>query len=199
MLNSMIENPRPTRAEITDVANAIYDGTDCVMLSGETASGRFPVEAVKTMSDICIETEKHLQERKAYHERKGLANVSAATGYSAVFMAEQVGAAAILCPSHSGRTARIVAAYRPDLPILVPSPNEETLRTCCFIWGAKAYKTIEQGTLQNTIYHSLQVAREVGLVDAGELVVITAGDPQTSPRMGTYSTSTNMSMIAQVQ
>ena len=199
MLNSMIENPRPTRAEITDVANAIYDGTDCVMLSGETASGRFPVEAVKTMSDICIETEKHLQERKAYHERKGLANVSAATGYSAVFMAEQVGAAAILCPSHSGRTARIVAAYRPDLPILVPSPNEETLRTCCFIWGAKAYKTIEQGTLQNTIYHSLQVAREVGLVNAGELVVITAGDPQTSPRMGNYSTSTNMSMIAQVQ
>ena len=195
----MIENPRPTRAEITDVANAIYDGTDCVMLSGETASGKYPAEAVKTMSDICIETELHLEKRKAYHERRGLANVSAATGFSAVFMAEQVGAAAILCPSHSGRTARIVSAYRPDLPILVPSPNEETLRNCCFIWGAKAYKTIEQGTLQNTIYHSLQVARNVGLVDAGELVVITAGDPQTSPRMGDYSTSTNMAMVAQVQ
>ena len=199
MLNSMIENPRPTRAEITDVANAIYDGTDCVMLSGETASGKYPAEAVKTMSDICVETELHLEKRKAYHERRGLANVSAATGFSAVFMAEQVGAAAILCPSHSGRTARIVSAYRPDLPILVPSPNEETLRNCCFIWGAKAYKTIEQGTLQNTIYHSLQVAPNVGLVDAGELVVITAGDPQTSPRMGDYSTSTNMAMVAQIQ
>ena len=199
MLNSMIENPRPTRAEITDVANAIYDGTDCVMLSGETASGKYPVEAVKTMADICIETEKHLEERKAYHERRGLANVSAATGYSAVFLSAQVGAKAILCPSHSGRTARIVAAYRPKLPIYVPSPNEETLRNCCFIWGAEAYKTIEQGTLQNTLYHSLKVARDVGLVAAGDLVVITAGDPQTSPRMGDYNTSTNMSMIAQVQ
>ena len=199
MLNSMIENPRPTRAEITDVANAIYDGTDCVMLSGETASGAYPVEAVRTMTDICLETESHLMERKAYHRREGLANVSGATGYAAVFMAEQVDAKAILCPTHTGRTARLISEYRSDLPIYAASPNDEAIRTCCFIWGTEGYKTIEQGTLQSTIYHSLQVARKEGLVDTGDIVVITAGDVQTSPRTGDYATATNVAMVAQVQ
>lgn len=199
MLNSMIDNPRPTRAEITDVANAIYDGTDCVMLSGETASGKYPIEAVKTMADICCETEKHLPERHAYHRRHGLANVSGATGYAAVFMAEQVGAKAILCPTHSGRTARLISAYRSNLPVYAGSPDDETIRTCCFVWGVECYKTVEQGTLQNTIYHTLQIAKERGLVETGDLVVVTAGDPQTSPRMGNYSTSTNVAMVAQVQ
>lgn len=199
MLNSMIENPRPTRAEITDVANAIYDGTDCVMLSGETASGKYPVEAVKTMSDICIETEKYLPERTAYRERGGLKNVNGSTGYAAVFMAEQVAAKVILCPTHTGRTARLISEYRSKLPVYAASPNEQAIRDCCFLWGVEAYLTVEQSSLQNTIYHSLQVAKEHGLVDAGDLVVITAGDPQTSPRMGDYSTSTNMALIAQVQ
>ena len=199
MLDSMIRNPRPARAEVTDVANAIYDGTDCVMLSGETAAGKYPVAAVRTMAEVAKETETYLEERKAYHDRGGVRNVNGATGFAAVEMADRVNAKCILCPTHSGRTARIVSNFRPRIPLYAMSPSEEAIRRTCFYWGVYGFKTTEQGSLSNTLYNALSVAKANKVVDAGDIVVITAGDPQTSPRQGDYTTSTNMAMVAQVQ
>ena len=199
MLDSMQRNPRPTRAEVTDVANAIYDGTDCVMLSGETAAGKYPIEAVKTMSEICKETEKYVPERKEYHDRGGVRNVNGATGFAALEMADRVNAKCILAPTHSGRSARLISTFRPKMPLYATSPSEETIRRTCFYWGVYAYRTVEQGSLSSTLYNALTTAKNNGLVEAGDIVVITAGDAQTSPRLGDYTTSTNMAMVAQVQ
>lgn len=199
MLDSMIRNPRPTRAEVTDVANAIYDGTDCVMLSGETAAGKYPVEAVTTMSEICKETEKYLPERNTYHDRGGVRNVNGATGFAAVEMANRINAKCIIVPTHSGRSARLVSVFRPQEPIYATSPSEETIRRTCFYWGVYAFRSVETGGLSNTLYGALQTVKANGAVNAGDIVILTAGDPQTSPRQGDYTTSTNMVMIAQVQ
>jgi pyruvate kinase len=199
MLDSMIRNPRPTRAEITDVANAIYDGTDCVMLSGETAAGKYPVKAVQTMAAICCETEKYLKERHQYHDRGGIKNINSAVGFAAVSMANRVNAKCIIAPTHSGRTARLISTFRSSLPVYAMSPSDVTLRRTNFYWGVQAFRTTEQGTLSDTCYNALTVAKEHGIVDAGDIVVITAGDPHTSPSQGDYITSTNMAMIAQVQ
>ncbi|MBP3883720.1 MAG: pyruvate kinase [Olsenella sp.] len=199
MLDSMTHNPRPTRAEVNDVANAVYDGTDCVMLSGETAAGSYPVEAVKMMSSICRETERYLQERHAFHDRGGLYNVNAAIGLAAVDVADRVKAKCIICPTHSGRTARLISNFRPKLRVVAMSPSQHAIRKTCFLWGVEAYKTTEQGSLSATCYNALTVAKEKGVVNTGDLVVITAGDPQTSPSQGDYITSTNMTMVSQIQ
>lgn len=199
MLDSMQRNPRPTRAEITDVANAVYDGTDCVMLSGETAAGKYPIDAVRTMSEICKETEKYLPEGNYYYDRGGVRNVNGATGFAAVEMADRVGAKCILVPTHSGRSARLVSNFRPKMPLYAMSPSDESIRRTCFYWGVYAFRTTEQGSLSNTLYNALTVAKERGVAESGDIVVLTAGDPQTSPRLGDYTTSTNMAMIAQVQ
>lgn len=199
MLDSMIRNPRPTRAEVNDVANAIYDGTDCVMLSGETAAGKYPVEAVKMMASICRETEKYLPERREYHDRGGMRNVNSAIGLAAAEVADRVNAKCIICPTHSGRTSRLISNFRPRIPIVAMSPSNHAVRKTCFQWGVDAYKTTEQGSLSATCYNALTVAKENGVVDAGDLVVVTAGDPQTSPSQGDYITSTNMAMVSQIQ
>ena len=199
MLDSMIRNPRPTRAEENDVANAIYDGTDCVMLSGETAAGKYPVEAVKMMASICRETEKYLPERREYHDRGGMRNVNSAIGLAAAEVAERVNAKCIICPTHSGRTSRLISNFRPRIPIVAMSPSNHAIRKTCFQWGVDAYKTTEQGSLSATCYNALTVAKENGVVDTGDLVVVTAGDPQTSPSQGDYITSTNMAMVSQIQ
>ena len=199
MLDSMIRNPRPTRAEVTDVANAIYDGTDCVMLSGETAAGKYPVEAVKMMASVCKETEKYLAERHQYHDRGGLRNVNAAIGLAAVEIADRVDAKCIICPTHSGRTARLISNFRPHLNIVAMSPSNHAIRKTCFLWGVDGYKTTEQGSLSSTCYNALTIAKEQGVVNTGDLVVITAGDPRTSPSQGDYITSTNMTMVSQIQ
>ena len=199
MLDSMIRNPRPTRAEVNDVANALYDGTDCVMLSGETAAGKYPVEAVKMMASICRETEKYLPERREYHDRGGMRNVNSAIGLAAAEVAERVNAKCIICPTHSGRTSRLISNFRPRIPIVAMSPSNHAIRKTCFQWGVDAYKTTEQGSLSATCYNALTVAKENGVVDTGDLVVVTAGDPQTSPSQGDYITSTNMAMVSQIQ
>ena len=199
MLDSMTHNPRPTRAEVGDVANAVYDGADCVMLSGETAAGQYPVNAVKTMSAICKETERFLAERQVYHDRGGVRNVNSAIGFASVEIADRVGAKCIICPTNSSRTARLISNFRPGLPIYAMSPSRQAIRKTCFLWGVFAYKTTEQGSLQSTIHESLERAKEQHLVSRGDVVVITSGDPQTSPQQGDYITSTNMCMVAQVQ
>ena len=199
MLDSMIRNPRPTRAEVNDVANAIYDGTDCVMLSGETAAGKYPVEAVKMMASICRATEKYLPARREYHDRGGMRNVNSAIGLAAAEVAERVNAKCIICPTHSGRTSRLISNFRPRIPIVAMSPSNHAIRKTCFQWGVDAYKTTEQGSLSATCYNALTVAKENGVVDTGDLVVVTAGDPQTSPSQGDYITSTNMAMVSQIQ
>ena len=199
MLDSMIRNPRPTRAEVNDVANAIYDSTDCVMLSGETAAGKYPVEAVKMMASICRETEKYLPERREYHDRGGMRNVNSAIGLAAAEVADRVNAKCIICPTHSGRTSRLISNFRPRIPIVAMSPSNHAVRKTCFQWGVDAYKTTEQGSMSATCYNALTVAKENGVVDTGDLVVVTAGDPQTSPSQGDYITSTNMAMVSQIQ
>ena len=199
MLESMIHNPRPTRAEISDVANAVYDGTDCVMLSGETAAGKYPIDAVSTMSDICKETEKYVQENKTYYDRHGVRNVNGATGFAAVEMADRVNAKCIIVPTHSGRSARLVSKFRPKVPLYAMSPSEEAVRRTCFYWGVYAFRTTEQGALTGTLYNALTTAKQNKVVESGDIVILTAGDPQTSPRQGDYTTSTNLAMIAQVQ
>ncbi len=199
MLDSMQRNPRPTRAEVNDVANAVYDGTDCVMLSGETAAGKYPVDAVRTMSDICKETEKYVEENKNYYDRHGVRNVNGATGFAAVEMADRVNAKCIIVPTHSGRSARLVSKFRPKVPLYAMSPSEEAVRRTCFYWGVYAFRTTEQGSLTGTLYNALTTAKQNKVVEGGDIVVLTAGDPQTSPRQGDYTTSTNLAMIAQVQ
>jgi pyruvate kinase len=198
MLDSMIRNPRPTRAEVTDVANAVLDGTDCVMLSGETAAGKYPVEAVKMMSSICCETELFLQEHQHYFDRGGVKNVNGAIGFACVTTAERTGATCIIAPTATGRTARLISDFRPRLPIYAISPSDITIRKCSFYWGVEAFKSTTQGTLSATIYDALTVAQKHGVVEQGDLAIVTAGDPQTSPSMGDYITSTNMMMVAQV-
>lgn len=127
MLDSMIRNPRPTRAEVNDVANAIMDGTDCVMLSGETAAGKYPVEAVKMMASICHETEQYLEERHNYHERGGVRDVNGSIGFAAVTTANRVGAKCILTPTESGRTA---VSSRTSAPPCRSLPCPRTTRRC---------------------------------------------------------------------
>ncbi len=198
MLDSMVHNPRPTRAEVTDVANAIFDGTDCVMLSAETAAGAYPVESVRMMAEICQQAEQRLPERHTYHDRGGLRNVSGATSFGAVEMAQRVGASALLCPTDSGRTARIMAAFRPHFPIIATSRFERTVRRTSFFWGVMGLIAPEQDGLAQICYGALRVARKAGHVKTDDLVVITAGDPITSPLTKRSETSTNVTMVAQV-
>lgn len=197
MLESMTHNPRPTRAEVTDVANAIFDGTDCVMLSGETAAGNFPTEAVRMMAEVCQQAERHLRERRKYHEQTSISAVSSATGFAAVELARRVGAVAILCPTVSGRTARIMSSFRPALPILVTTPLESTMRHTNFYWGVQGMLTEEQEGLSRTFFDSLQTARKLGYVQQDDIVVLTAGDPLTSPFTKGIETATNVCAVAQ--
>lgn len=199
MLESMVQNPRPTRAEINDVANAIYDGTDCVMLSGETAAGLWPIEAVATMSDICKETERYLNEREDYHARAGIKNVNSSIGYAAVSTAKRVGARCILCPTHSGRTARLISTFRPSQPFYATSPSEATIRRTCFYWGTYAFMASEQPSLMMMLHDSIAVAKANGVVEPGDIVVLTAGDRGTVPHNDEYTSSTNLLMVAQVE
>ncbi len=198
MLESMVNNPRPTRAEVTDVANAIFDGTDCVMLSGETAAGHFPLESVRMMSEVCKQAEQHLPERNKYHERVGLENVSASTGFAAVEIARRVGASAILCPTKSGRTARIMSVFRPKFPIIATTPCKHTVRRTNFYWGVEAVLTTEQDGVAAICYDALRKARLSKIVRTDDLVVITAGDPISSPLTQGTEANTNVCMVAQI-
>lgn len=179
MLDSMVRNPRPTRAEVTDVANAILDGTDAIMLSAETASGKYSVESVETMVRIAEETEKTLDYEEILHERRLMRDYSMtnAIGHATCTSAHGLGATAILTPTTSGHTAFVVAKFRPEAPILAFAGNEKIARRLALCWGAEPLilAPVESETMMFRL--AIEIAKEKGLVKDGDTVIFTAGIP----------------------
>ena len=179
MLDSMIVNPRPTRAEISDVANAIYDGTSAIMLSGETAAGAYPVEALKTMSAIAERTEQegfHLRGRMM-DSNPGKISVSDATAHAACLTARDVNAAAIVTVSESGTTARLLSKYRPQQPIIACVMREQVQRQLSLSWGITPLMMSLAHSTDELIEMSTALAEKNGYLHNGELAVVTAGVP----------------------
>ena len=178
MLDSMIVNPRPTRAEISDVANAIYDGTSAIMLSGETAAGAYPVEALKTMSAIAERTEQESHSRFApLTENTGKISVSDATAHAACLTAKDVNAAAIVTVTESGTTARLLSKYRPEQPIIACVMKEQVQRQLALSWGITPLMMPLAHSTDELIEMSTSLAKENGYLHNGELAVVTAGVP----------------------
>ena len=183
MLDSMIRNPRPTRAEVADVANAIYDGTDAVMLSGETAVGSYPVAAVKMMSDIAEASEPYLHAEGLVDDRAAdRSQVAPSVGMAAVETAEHVGAVCIVAPTMRGHTARLMANLRPKVPVYAVTPFPEVARKMQLYWGVTPLLGDVRGEMQTAIERARQAVCEEGLVRKGDLTVFTVGDERTSPR-----------------
>jgi len=178
MLDSMMRNPRPTRAEVTDVANAIYDGTDAIMLSGETAAGKYPVEAVKTMATIAKRIEETLDYDNILRS-KGLnnTNVTDAISYATCTTAKSLTASGIVTSTSSGHTARMVSKFRPNTPIIAATPNERTSRQLSLSWGVYTVNCQQAGNTDDLIDNSIEASKNEGFIHDGELVVITAGVP----------------------
>ena len=202
MLDSMIRNPRPTRAEVTDVANAINDGTDAVMLSGESAAGKYPLEAVRMMANIALTTEATIPEHKPFDFDlidPGRNRVNAAVGLSAVTTAFNVGAKAILTPTNSGRSARLVSNFRPVLPIQAATPNEWAMRKMTVYWGVEPKLSGHTvGSIAYVVNNAMVEAKESGIVNKDDLVVVTAGDPAIPVIVPGSQVSTNVVYVAQV-
>ena len=179
MLDSMIKNPRPTRAETTDVANAIYDGTSAIMLSGETAAGLYPIEAVKTMTKIAETTENDINYAKRFRARLETENdnVTNAISHATVTTAMDLNAKAILTVTKTGGTAKFLSKYRPNRPILSCTPNERTWRQLNLSWGVIPLMSQEQSDTDALFAHAVDCAVKKGLLETGDLVVITAGVP----------------------
>lgn len=177
MLDSMMRNPRPTRAEVGDVANAVFDGTDAVMLSGETAAGSYPVQAVNTMANIV----EKIESSEAYHNRRkpghGELTITNAVGEAVVQIAENMNAAAIIAASSSGHTPRMLSKYRPDCPVLGVSSKITTVRRLCLSWGVYCLFTPEFKDTDSMVLDSVNAAEKMGSVKTGDLVVVAAGVP----------------------
>ena len=183
MLDSMIRNPRPTRAEASDVANAVLDGTDAVMLSGETASGNYPVQAVKTMRKILDRAEKeinlwgnHKNNEQNPIDLEGIPVPDAVSG-AAVLIARQIKAPAIISLSRSGLTARMISKHRPECPILGVTPSQQTWRELALWWGVQPVRLSEMSDINVAAREAITTCVNKGLLPEGELVVITAGVP----------------------
>src|SRR5436853_4755685 len=176
MLQRMVDNPRPTRAEATDVANAILDGTDAVMLSEETAAGKYPAEAVMMMDRIARSAEAALDELK-FENIPIEAGTSDAISRASYFIAKEIGAAAIITPTWSGSTACLVSRFRPKQPILATTPNEAALDFLSLCWGVVPVLVRSAETLEDMICFSIDAAREAGHLESGQQVIITGGAP----------------------
>ena len=176
MLDSMMVNPRPTRAEISDVANAIYDGTSAIMLSGETAAGDYPVEALKTMSAIAERTENE-EHYRVQRPAEGQISVSDATAHAACLTAKDVNAAAIVTVSESGNTARLLSKYRPKQPIIACVMDEQVQRQLSLSWGITSLLMGPARSTDELIEMSTNLAQQNGYLHNGELAVVTAGVP----------------------
>ena len=198
MLESMIENPRPTRAEASDVSNAVLDGSDAVMLSGETAVGEYPIRVVEVMKDIILKTEEHEEElmrvprltldRIPHQER-----VTEAISFTACQLAEDVGSVGIACLTHSGATARAIARHRPQIPIFAFTDMQRVVRELGLLWGTRAFKIPAQSHTDAGVQIVHSILKEKGLVESGDQLVITAGMPL--PRKG----RTNMVHVSDIQ
>ena len=178
MLDSMIRNPRPTRAEVTDVANAVYDGTDVVMLSGETANGKYPVEALKMMVHIVTEAESHLDD-SFYKVRKvgetSSHDISNAVCYASVTTAKTLDAKVILSPTISGYTARMLSKWHPSTRIVCVSAKPESVRRMQLYWGVTPLVGAWAEMIDDKIMHAIDMLKEKEIVAEGDLVVVTAG------------------------
>ncbi|MGQ3479015.1 pyruvate kinase [Paenibacillus sp. TY11] len=180
MLDSMQRNPRPTRAEASDVANAIFDGTDAIMLSGETAAGKYPVESVLTMSRIAEKAESSLNYRDLFKKQRTAQEISIteAISQSVSISALDLHAKAILTSTQSGTTARMISKYRPEAPIIAVTTQERTVRRLALIWGVHAVQGRPVVDTTDSLFdNALEGGQKSGLVKEGDLVVITAGVP----------------------
>jgi pyruvate kinase len=187
MLDSMVTSSRPTRAEVADVANAILDGTDAVMLSQETAVGAHPIGAIEMMASVARKAEaiapfdRWIESRV----RRGDRDAAYTVAYSACRAARELSLAALVVPTLSGRSARLVSAHRPDVPILALSPGRETVRRCGLMWGVRAASMRRHEITEELIHDACARVLELGWVRRGDRVGITAGLP--SGRPGTTS------------
>ena len=191
MLDSMMRNPRPTRAESSDVANAIFDGTDAIMLSGETANGKYPVEAVTIMSKIAkaaenaLNYEENLKKKRKYH----IPNVPNAISLATCTTAMELNASAIITATQSGNTARKVSTYRPECPVIAVTPYERVARSLALSWGVISICADKVESTDELIVNSVAIALQSGYVEKGDLVVIAAGIPAN------FVGSTNMMKV----
>ncbi len=183
MLDSMIRNPRPTRAEASDVANAIFDGSDAIMLSGETAAGKYPLESVKTMANIAVMTETALDYAHLLADKGQSAghSTTAAIGYATCTTARNLEAAAIITATESGSTARMVSKFRPETPIVAVTHNEDTQRKLLLNWGVLPLLSQKASNTDELIEQCIQAALQHDYIHRGDLVVLTAGVPVGTP------------------
>lgn len=179
MLDSMQRNPRPTRAEASDVANAIFDGTDAIMLSGETAAGQYPVEAVQTMHNIASRAEQALDHKELLSARSKDTdhNITDAIGQSVAHTALNLDVNAIITPTESGHTARMISKYRPKAPIIAATSNDHVVRRLALVWGVYPQLGQKAETTDEMLAVAVDESVNSGLVSHGDLVVITAGVP----------------------
>lgn len=181
MLESMIKNPRPTRAEATDIANAIYDGTTAIMLSGESAAGLYPVEAVKTMSRIAERTEQAIDYRSRLQENQcmdtGMQDITTAISYATCNVAMNLNAAAIITVTMSGFTANMIARYKPGCQVIGCTVDEKVCRQLYLLWGVNPVMIKKEETTDELFEEAVFKSKQAGLIKSGDTVVITAGVP----------------------
>ncbi|MDD2560859.1 MAG: pyruvate kinase [Eubacteriales bacterium] len=180
MLESMVHHSRPTRAEITDVANAIYDGTSVIMLSGETASGKYPVEAVRTMVRIALRTERDINYKRRFfvdNMYQDAHNITDAVSHAACLIAYNLSANAIITVTKSGTTAYMLSRFRSDIPIIACTPDSTTWRQMSLSWGVTGVMVGEEKVMEVLFDQAINSAKQAGLVKGGDLVVLTAGVP----------------------
>lgn len=200
MLDSMIRNPRPTRAEVGDVANAIYDGSDAIMLSGETAMGKYPVEAVRMMAKIAETTEAHLDysNLQKLNKKQRKKDISMAVGFASVSTAEILKASCLVVPTMTGYTARMISSLRPKTPIYAISPSEQAVRRMQLYWGVYAMPGETEDSTRHMITNSMKIILRRKLIKKGELAVFTAGDPATNMVSG-RGRSTNVMQVVEAK
>ncbi len=178
MLDSMQNNPRPTRAEVSDVANAVIDHTDAVMLSNETATGQFPVETVKTMSEIILGTEKSVYDNLLMREPKNrITKVDDVISQMSRTMAEKVGAKVILAASLSGETARLISRYRPELPIVVATGSDRVKHQLNLSWGVIPFVLEPCRTIEELVERAVTQLKKISIVSSGDKLIVVAGEP----------------------
>jgi pyruvate kinase len=183
MLESMVHNTRPTRAEVTDIANAIFDGTDAVMLSEETTIGEYPVEAVQMMADTAREAEKALPYEEWLKERGDWVKPQTddLISYNACYTAARLGAVAIFAFTQSGTTARRVAKFRPRMPIIAITASDEVTGRLEILWNVQAINLGQPASTEDLVNIGAKLARESGIAKSGDLIVITGGTPLGVP------------------